>query len=118
MENFNVRNLEIYNEDALVYLPKIESGSIDMIYCDLPYGTTQCKWEIMGLKNTEMITTEDNLPIISVRQRALIWWNKMNLEEQFYVTIEHNELIQGDCTRHPLTLTGTEIEIIWMTHVT
>lgn len=38
-------NLEIYNEDALVYLPKIKSESIDLIYCDLPYGTTQCKWD-------------------------------------------------------------------------
>ncbi len=44
---------------------------------------------------------------------ALKWWNKMNLEEQFYITIEHNDLIQGDCTRHPHTLTSTEIEIIW-----
>lgn len=58
-----------------------------------------------------------NLPIFSVRQRALLWWNEMNLEEQFYVTIEHNDLIQGDCTRHPHTLTGTEIEIIWRAHV-
>jgi len=40
-----VGNLEIYNKDALEYLPKIESGSIGLIYCDLPYGTTQCKWD-------------------------------------------------------------------------
>lgn len=71
----------------------------------------------MAYKNTEEITTGGKLPIFSVRQRALIWWNKMNLEEQFYVTIEHNDLIQGDCTRHPHTLTGTEIEIIYMAHV-
>ena len=37
-------NIEIYNEDALVQLPKLESNSIDLIYCDLPYGTTNCKW--------------------------------------------------------------------------
>jgi DNA modification methylase len=23
----------------------IESGSVDMIFCDLPFGTTQCKWD-------------------------------------------------------------------------
>jgi len=71
----------------------------------------------MAYTNTEEITTGGKLPIISARQRALIWWDKMNLEEQFYVIIEHNDLIQGDCTRHPDTLTGTEIEIIWMVHV-
>lgn len=28
-------------------MPLIESGSCDMILCDLPYGTTQCKWDIV-----------------------------------------------------------------------
>ena len=26
-------------------MSKFESQSIDMIFCDLPYGTTQCKWD-------------------------------------------------------------------------
>jgi hypothetical protein len=56
-----------------------------------------------------------NLPI--VRQRALTWWNAMSLEEQFYITIEHNNLITGDHTRHPHTLTGGEIEILHKAHV-
>ena len=66
----------------------------------------------MVYENTEAITTGGKLPTLSVRQRALIWWDNMNLEEQFYVTIKHNDLIQGDHTPH--TLTGTEIEIIYM----
>ena len=37
----------------------------------------------------------------------------MNLEDKFYKTIKHNELIEGDKTRHPDTLTGREIEIIY-----
>jgi hypothetical protein len=48
-----------------------------------------------------------------MREEALKWWNSMNLEEQFYKTIEVNHLITGDCTRHPHTLTGREIEIIY-----
>lgn len=28
-------------------LPKIADESIDMILCDLPYGTTQCKWDVV-----------------------------------------------------------------------
>lgn len=35
----------IYNEDCLVGMDRIEDKSIDMILCDLPYGTTQCKWD-------------------------------------------------------------------------
>jgi len=49
----------------------------------------------------------------SVRHCAMTWWNSMNLEQQFYKTIKHNELIAGDRTRHPHTLTGREIEIIY-----
>lgn len=53
------------------------------------------------------------LTIPCVRQCTLTWWNSMNLEDKFYKTIKHNELIEGDRTRHPNTLTGREIEIIY-----
>jgi len=37
---------EIYLGDCLELIPKhVEDKSIDMIFCDLPYGTTQCKWD-------------------------------------------------------------------------
>lgn len=36
---------KIYHGDCLELMPQIASGSIDMILCDLPYGTTQCKWD-------------------------------------------------------------------------
>lgn len=37
---------EIYLGDCLELMPKhIEDKSIDMIFCDLPYGTTKCKWD-------------------------------------------------------------------------
>ena len=49
------------------------------------------------------------------RKQAIKWFNSMSLEEQFYKTIKHNELIKGDRTRHPDTLTGREIEIIYKT---
>lgn len=35
----------IYNEDCLVGMKKIPDDSIDMILCDLPYGTTANKWD-------------------------------------------------------------------------
>jgi DNA modification methylase len=37
---------KIYLGDCLELIPKhIEDKSIDMIFADLPYGTTQCKWD-------------------------------------------------------------------------
>ena len=36
---------KIYNEDCLEGMKRIADGSIDMILCDLPYGTTECKWD-------------------------------------------------------------------------
>lgn len=36
---------KIYFGDCLELMPQISDGSIDMILCDLPYGTTACKWD-------------------------------------------------------------------------
>ena len=36
---------KIYNENCLEGMKRIADGSIDMILCDLPYGTTKCKWD-------------------------------------------------------------------------
>lgn len=36
---------KIYNEDCLEGMKKIPDKSVDMILCDLPYGTTACKWD-------------------------------------------------------------------------
>lgn len=34
-----------YNADCFDAMKEIPDGVIDMILCDLPYGTTQCKWD-------------------------------------------------------------------------
>lgn len=36
---------KIYNEDCLEGMKGIADKSVDMILCDLPYGTTRCKWD-------------------------------------------------------------------------
>lgn len=37
--------INLINGDCLVEMNCIQDGSIDMILCDLPYGTTACKWD-------------------------------------------------------------------------
>lgn len=38
---------KIYCEDCLEGMKKIDTESVDMILCDLPYGTTRCAWDII-----------------------------------------------------------------------
>lgn len=42
---FNAPEIEIIQGDCLEVMPTLPEKSIDMILCDLPYGTTACKWD-------------------------------------------------------------------------
>jgi len=44
MANIFEKN-KTYLGDCLELMPQMEAGMFDMILCDLPYGTTQCKWD-------------------------------------------------------------------------
>lgn len=46
MANIFEKN-KTYLGDCLELMPQMESGMFDMILCDLPYGTTQCKWDVV-----------------------------------------------------------------------
>lgn len=39
--------MKLYHGDCLEIMPSIPDKSIDMILCDLPYGTTACKWDVV-----------------------------------------------------------------------
>ena len=38
-------NITLYQGDCLIEMNKIPDHSVDLILCDLPYGTTDCKWD-------------------------------------------------------------------------
>ena len=38
-------NTKLINGDCLQEMANIPDGSVDMVLCDLPYGTTACKWD-------------------------------------------------------------------------
>ena len=40
-------NINLYQGDCLEVMKEIKDKSIDMILCDLPYGTTKCKWDVV-----------------------------------------------------------------------
>lgn len=37
--------IKLYQGECLEIMKEIPAGSVDMILCDLPYGTTACKWD-------------------------------------------------------------------------
>ena len=39
--------IELLQGNCLEKMKDIPSGSVDMILCDLPYGTTKCKWDVI-----------------------------------------------------------------------
>ena len=47
---------KIYNEDCLEGMKRIEDKSVDMILCDLPYGTTNNAWDV--IIDTEKLFSE------------------------------------------------------------
>ena len=40
-----IENIELWHGDCLELMNNIPDKSVDMILCDLPYGTTSCKWD-------------------------------------------------------------------------
>lgn len=38
---------ELYQGDCLDLMQSIPDASVDLILCDLPYGTTNCKWDVV-----------------------------------------------------------------------
>ena len=40
-------NYELYQGNCLELMKNIPDKSVDMILCDLPYGTTKCSWDIV-----------------------------------------------------------------------
>ena len=39
--------IKIIHGDCLEIMPTLADKSVDMILCDLPYGTTACKWDVV-----------------------------------------------------------------------
>lgn len=40
-----MEKIDLYNGDCLELMKSIQDKSVNMILCDLPYGTTACKWD-------------------------------------------------------------------------
>ena len=59
---------QLYNGDCLDIMKSIPDSSVDMVLCDLPYGTTKCSWDVVipfdGLWAEYDRITKDNCAIL------------------------------------------------------
>ena len=46
-EYINEKKISLFNGDCLDIMSKISNKSIDLILCDLPYGITKNKWDVI-----------------------------------------------------------------------
>lgn len=108
---------KIYNEDCVEGMKRIDDKSIDMILCDLPYGTTKCKWDIIipfvplweqynriikengaiVLFSTQPFTSKLILSNIEMYKQEVIWsktrpTNVFNAKKQFMKWHENIEI--------------------------
>lgn len=42
-----IGNAILYQRDCLEVMPELETGSVDLILADLPYGVTACEWDVI-----------------------------------------------------------------------
>ena len=63
----------LFNDDCFNIFPQLENNSIDLVLCDMPYGTTQCKWDtILDLSNMW-----DELKRIVKQNSAIVLFSQM-----------------------------------------
>ncbi len=65
--------VRVFNGDCLEIMKSIPDGSVDMILCDLPYGTTACKWDSvipfdLLWKEYERIITDNGAIVLTASQ--------------------------------------------------
>lgn len=91
------RPYELWLGDTLEEMDLMEDNSVDMILCDLPYGTTACKWDTVipfeslwaayrrvAKKNAAIVLTASQpftsaLVMSNVREFKYCWvWDKVN----------------------------------------
>ena len=56
--------IKLLQGDCLEIMKSIPDKSIDMILCDLPYGTTRCKWDSVIPLNHYGNSTAESLKIM------------------------------------------------------
>jgi len=115
--------IELIQGDCLEKMKDIPDGSIDMILCDLPYGTTACKWDTIIpfeplweqykriIKDNGAIVLfgsepfSSNLRVSNLREYKYDWiWDKVRpsgFQIAKYAPMKRHEIISVFCNGTP-----------------
>lgn len=105
---------KIYNEDCLEGMKRIEDNSVDMILCDLPYGITACKWDVVipfePLWEQYERVIKDNGAIVLFGQEPFSSYLRMsNIKNYKYDWIWHKNRPSGMANAKYKPMTNHEI---------
>ena len=108
--------IELIQGDCLEKMKEIDDKSIDMILCDLPYGTTACKWDTIIpfeplweqykriIKDNEAIVLTASQPFTSalvmsnVKDYKYSWvWNKKAFSNQMMAKFQPLRITEDIC---------------------
>jgi len=100
---------KIYNMDCLEGMKYIDDKSIDMILCDLPYGTTACKWDtIMPFEplweQYERIIKDNGAIVLTASQpfTSMLVMSKLNLFRYEWIWEKHKPSNFALAKRQPM----------------
>ncbi len=71
LQQCSVSGSALFNADCMDILPLIPEKSVQFIFADLPYGTTQCKWDSVLpfdklWEHYERIITDNGVILLSI----------------------------------------------------
>lgn len=109
-------SIQLHNGDCLEVMSDIPDKSVDMILCDLPYGTTNCKWDTIipfeQLWQQYSRITKDNSAIVlfaaqpfttklinsNLKNFRYCWyWKKNNVTGGIYCKYQPMRCIEDIC---------------------
>jgi len=111
-----MNNIKLYLGDCLEVMPTLEDKSVDMILCDLPYGTTACKWDTIipfeplweqykrAIKDNGAIVLTASQPFTSalimsnIKDYKYCWvWNKIAFSNQMMAKFQPLRITEDIC---------------------
>lgn len=86
---FENTNYELWQGNCLELMKHIPDKSVDMILCDLPYGTTKCKWDVIIpfeslWKQYKRITKDDGAILLFGQEPFSSYLRLSNLQDYKY----------------------------------
>jgi len=108
----------LYNGDCLIEMGKIEDGSVDMILCDLPYGTTACKWDSVIpfeplWKHYERIIKDNGAIILTASQPFTTILTSSNIKLFRYELIWQKDKASGFLNANKMPLKAHENVLVF-----